>query len=272
MNGEVLGLEDVSVAYSSGPVWNRRRMHAVRNVSLTVSAGEILGLVGESGSGKSTLGRISLGLLRPDTGRVLLRGRPFPKRRTHLKGHIGVVLQHPEWALNPRVTVGYSVGEPLAIQGIRIEQRRPRMQEALVNVGLDPSLLTHYPHELSGGQRQRVSIARALITNPDYVVFDEAVSALDMSVQAQVLNLIKDLQRDRGFCGLFISHDLAATRYVADRIAIMRNGQLVEVGPVGRFYDRPDSDYGRQLWATLPKLPPASEGLDHPLLMGLRKS
>jgi ABC-type glutathione transport system ATPase component len=252
MNREVLGLEDVSVTYSSGPLWNRRVVNAVRNVSLTVSTGEILGLVGESGSGKTTLGRVSLGLLRPDGGSVLLRRQPFLAGKTVLKGQIGVVLQQPEWALNPRVTVGYSVGEPLAIQGIPIELRRPRIQGALIKVGLDSSLVTRYPHELSGGQRQRVSIARALITNPDYVVFDEAVSALDVSVQTQVLNLIKELQRDRGFCGLFISHDLAATRYVADRIAIMRNGELVEVGPVSRFYDRPDSDYGRQLWATLP--------------------
>lgn len=261
MNREVLGLQDVSVTYSSGPVWNRRSVHAVRNVSLTISQGEILGLVGESGSGKTTIGRVSLGLLRPNVGSILLRGHPFPAVRKGLKGQIGVVLQHPEWALNPRLKVGHSVGEPLAIKGTPIQRRGPRIQDALIKVGLDPSLVTRYPHELSGGQRQRVSIARALITDPEYVVFDEAVSALDVSVQTQVLNLIKDLQRERGFCGLFISHDLAATRYVADRIAIMRHGELVEVGPVSRFYDCPDSDYGRQLWATLPKPRPESE--DH---------
>jgi ABC-type glutathione transport system ATPase component len=268
MSNEVLGLEDVSVIYSSGPVWNRRSVHAVRNVSLTISEGEILGLVGESGSGKTTMGRVTLGLMRPNAGKVLLRGRPFPTARTGLAGKIGVVLQHPEWALNPRVTVGYSVGEPLAIQGMPIEQRLPLIHDALVKVGLDPSIVTHYPHELSGGQRQRVSIARGLISNPDYVVFDEAVSALDVSVQTQVLNLIKDLQTDRGFCGLFISHDLAATRYIADRIAIMRNGELVEIGPASRFYDCPDSDYGRQLWATLPNPGPASKGIDHRPSMG----
>ncbi len=251
MNEEVLTLESVSVSFSYGPIWKRQLLRAVRDVSLTISTGEILGLVGESGSGKTTIGRVSLGLLRPDAGRVLLFRRPFLESRGQLKGRIGVVLQHPEWALNPRLTIGYSVGEPLAIQGRSTEQRQSLVQSALVKVGLDPSLTTRYPHELSGGQRQRVSIARALITNPGYVVFDEAVSALDVSVQVQVLNLIRELQRDRGFCGLFISHDLAATRYVADRIAVMRNGELVEFGPVSRFYDRPDSEYARQLWATL---------------------
>jgi ABC-type glutathione transport system ATPase component len=270
MSKEVLGLEDVSVTYSSGHVWKRRSVYAVRNVSLSIAAGEILGLVGESGSGKTTLGRVSLGLLRPDTGTVMLRRNPFPTGRKSLKGQIGVVLQHPEWALNPRVRVEYSVGEPLVIQGMPTKKIRPRIQDILAKVGLDPSLVTRYPHELSGGQRQRVSIARALITNPDFVVFDEAVSALDVSVQTQILNLIKELQRDRGFCGLFISHDLAATRYVADRIAIMRNGELVEIGPVSRFYDRPDSDYGRQLWATLPTLPTSQENgeADHRSTMG----
>ena len=269
MNTEVLALHDVSVTFSFGPAWNRRAIHAVRHVSLSISEGEILGLLGESGSGKTTIGRVSLGLLRPNAGSVLLRGRPFSAVGAGLRGHIGVVLQHPEWALNPRVKVGYSVGEPLAIRGTRIEERLPHIHDALIKVGLDPSLATHYPHELSGGQRQRVSIARALITHPDYVVFDEAVSALDVSVQTQVLNLIKDLGRDRGFCGLFISHDLAATRYVADRIAIMRNGELVEVGPVSRFYDRPDSEYGRQLWATLPRQTSAGDTADHRPSVGL---
>ena len=254
MSREVLSLEDVSVTYHFGPPWDRRLVHAIHNVSLTVSTGEILGLVGESGSGKTTLGRVALGLLQPDRGNVLLHRQPFPADRAGLKGQIGVVLQHPEWALNPRVRVGYSVGEPLAIQGVSKEQMRRRIDDVLIKVGLDPLLVTRYPHELSGGQRQRVSIARALITDPDYVVFDEAVSALDVSVQTQVLNLIKELQKERSFCGLFISHDLAATRYVADRIAIMRSGELVEVGPASRFYDRPDSEYGRQLWATLPAI------------------
>jgi ABC-type glutathione transport system ATPase component len=260
MSREVLGLEDISLTYHFGPPWKRRLVHALRNVSLTISAGEILGLVGESGSGKTTLGRVALGLLRPDRGSVLLHRQPFPADRSGLKGQIGVVLQHPEWALNPRVKVGYSLGEPLAIRSVATEQMRPRIQDVLVKVGLDPILVTRYPHELSGGQRQRVSIARALITDPDYVVFDEAVSALDVSVQTQVLNLIKELQKERGFCGLFISHDLAATRYVADRIAIMRNGELIEVGPASRFYDRPDTEYGRQLWATLPALTESAGG------------
>jgi ABC-type glutathione transport system ATPase component len=253
MSGEVLGLEAVSVTYRSGPFWDRRVVAAVREVSLRIDDGEILGLVGESGSGKTTIGRLCLGLVRPERGCVLFRRHPFPAHVMALRGEMGVVLQQPEWALNPRLGVGRSVGEPLAIQGIPPAERQQRVAAALAQVGLDRSFAARYPHELSGGQRQRVSIARALITNPAFVVLDEAVSSLDVSVQAQVLNLVKDLQQQRGFCALFISHDLAATRYVADRIAVMRRGELVEVGPATRFYGRPENEYSRQLWATIPK-------------------
>lgn len=250
---EIMSLEDVSVTYRSGPFWNRRIVPAVKDVSLTIAEGEILGLVGESGSGKTTIGRLCLGLIEPDQGSILLRHRPLHGRRG-VRGQIAAVLQHPEWALNPRLAVGVSVAEPLAIQGVSAEIRRERAAQALTQVGLDPGLLRRYPHELSGGQRQRISIARALIINPEFVVFDEAVSALDVSVQAQVLNLIKALQAERGFCALFISHDLAATRYVADRIAVMQDGGFVEVGPATRFYHAPQSEYGRRLWSTAPNL------------------
>ena len=253
MAKEVLGLESVSVTYRSGPFWQQRVVSAVRDVSLTVAEGEILGLVGESGSGKTTIGRLCLGLMEPDQGSVLLRRHPLRARRAGIGGQIAVVLQHPEWALNPRLTVGNSVAEPLTIRGTAAGERKRLADEALLRVGLDPSFLARYPHELSGGQRQRISIARALITNPDFVVFDEAVSALDVSVQTQVLNLIRSLREERGFCALFISHDLAATRYVSDRIAVMRHGELVEVGPASRFYEQPESAYGRQLWSTAPK-------------------
>lgn len=248
-----MSLEGVSVTYRTGPFWNRRIVSAVKDVSLKIAEGEILGLVGESGSGKTTIGRLCLGLIEPDQGSILLRRQPLRGRRG-IQGKIATVLQHPEWALNPRLTVGASVTEPLAIQDVPAATRNERAAQALIQVGLDAGLLGRYPHELSGGQRQRISIARALITNPEFVVFDEAVSALDVSVQAQVLNLIKALQVERGFCALFISHDLAATRYVADRIAVMQNSRFVEVGPATRFYYAPETEYGRKLWSTAPKL------------------
>jgi ABC-type glutathione transport system ATPase component len=245
----IIHLDQVSLTYRSGPIWNRRVTAAVNNVSLAIGRGEILGLVGESGSGKTSIGRLALGLVQPSEGRVLFEAGPMPKGRA-MGGRAAVVLQQPEWALNPRLKVGTSVGEPLAIRGVTRSARADRVTEALAQVGLDPAMQARYPHELSGGQRQRASIARALITDPHFVVFDEAVSALDVSIQMQILNLIRGLQASRAFSALFISHDLAATRYVADRIAVMRLGQLVEVGETARFYTEPEHPYSRELWAT----------------------
>lgn len=246
----VVALEDTSLVYGSGPVWNRRTVRAVDGVSLAIGRGEILGLVGESGSGKTTIGRLCLGLLAPTAGLIRFEGGPIPKRRT-MRGRAAVVLQQPEWALNPRLKVGISVAEPLTIRGTPRAERGQRVDGALRQVGLDPAMTDRYPYELSGGQRQRAAIARALITDPSFVVFDEAVSALDVSVQMQVLNLIRDLQSRRSFSALFISHDLAATRYVADRIAVMRLGKLVEVGEAARFYAEPEHPYSKALWATV---------------------
>jgi ABC-type glutathione transport system ATPase component len=246
----IISLQRVSVTYRSGPAWNRRVVPAVRGVDIAIPRGTILGLVGESGSGKTTVGRLCLGLLRPTEGAVLFDHAPMPKPRA-IKGRAAVVLQQPEWALNPRLRVGTSVAEPLTVLGIAKAERLERAREALSQVGLDPSLLTRYPHELSGGQRQRASIARALITDPSFVVFDEAVSALDVSVQTQILNLIRSLQETRAFSALFISHDLAATRYVADRIAVMRLGEIVDTADADRFYALPEHPYSRELWSTL---------------------
>ena len=248
--GAVIALDRVSLVYRTGPVWSRRETAAVKEVSLEIRRGEILGLVGESGSGKTSMGRLCLGLLTPTSGSARFEGEPMPKRRA-MRGRAAVVLQQPEWALNPRLKVRTSVGEPLTIRGASRDERGRRVAEALAQVGLDPDIAGRYPHELSGGQRQRAAIARALVTEPRFVVFDEAVSALDVSVQMQILNLIRDLQGSRAFSALFISHDLAATRYVADRIAVMRFGELVEVAPVGRFYARPEHPYSRELWASV---------------------
>jgi ABC-type glutathione transport system ATPase component len=244
----ILELDEVDVTFASGPPWRRHRVQAMRGVSLTLGKGEILGLVGESGSGKTTTGMVALGLRAPTSGTVRFDGRPFPKRRRELAGRMQAVLQHPQWSLDPRIRVGTSVAEPLAVLGATTasEQQR-RALETLEQVGLDASYARRYPHELSGGQRQRVSIARALITRPPFVVFDEAVSALDVSVQAQVLNLIKDLRAEFTFAALFISHDLAAVRYVADRIAVMRHGEVVETADVHVFHGRPRHEYSRRL-------------------------
>lgn len=244
----ILELDDVTVTFTSGPPLRRRHVDAMRGVSLSVAAGETLGLVGESGSGKTTASRVALGLQRPASGTVAFDGSPFPKRRRELAGRMQAVLQHPHWSLNPRMRVGASIAEPMAVL------RRPvgaAVEAMLEQVGLEPSFATRYPHELSGGQRQRVSIARALVTEPDFLVFDEAVSALDVSVQAQILNLIKDLQAEQGFAALFISHDLGAVRYVADRIAVMRYGEVVETADTEIFYDTPAHAYSRQLLEAL---------------------
>jgi ABC-type oligopeptide transport system ATPase subunit len=211
-------------------------------------AGETLGLVGESGSGKTTLGRVCLGLVPATQGAVLFERKVIGPRNRPPPGKLAVVMQHPEWSLNPRLRVGVSVAGPLAILGAMTRrQRHARAAQALEMVGLGASLALRYPHELSGGQRQRVAIGRALITEPRFVVFDEAVSAHDVSVQTQVLNVIKDLQERHGFAALFISHDLAATRYVSHRMVVMYAGNLMEIGPAERFYTGPRHPYSRAL-------------------------
>lgn len=252
----VVSLEDVVVTYrhhgrSGTPT------QALRGVSLEIFPGETLGLVGESGSGKTTIGRVILGLVKPTGGRVLTNGTGTGSRmsRRDGRGRVQVVLQDPDWSLNPSLRVWRSIAEPLSIDGERSRRvRRRTADEMLTLVGLDTSIADRRPHQLSGGQRQRVAIARALITRPELIVFDEAVTALDASVQTQVLNLIRDLQQKHGFAALFISHDIAAVRYVARRIAVAYQGELVEVGPVDRFYEAPDHPYSRKLVSALPSI------------------
>lgn len=246
MGTPLVDLRSATVEYLSGPPWARYRVHAVRLVTLQIAEGETLGLVGESGSGKTTIGRLCLGLLKPTNGQVWFDGAPLSSKR-RVKGRLQVVLQNPEWALNPRLLVRVSVAEPLSIVGAPTGERETSVKTMLLRVGLGSEFAASYPHELSGGQRQRVAIARALITHPHFIVFDEAVSALDVSVQAQILNLIKGLQVDHQFGALFISHDLAAVRYVAQRIAVLYAGEIVELAPALRFYGRPHHPYSRAL-------------------------
>ncbi len=246
----LLEAKDAGMEFSAGPAWARRAIHALRNVDLSVEPGEVIGVVGESGSGKTTLGNLFIGRNRPTSGTLEYRGTPLAQvPRSERAGKFAAVLQHPKWSLNPMLKVVESVIEPIKILGKAgsKENQRKTVGEMLEQVGLPGNYQERYPHELSGGQRQRISIARALITNPEFVLFDEAVSALDVSVQAQVLNMIKKLQKTAGFSAIFISHDLAATRYVASRISVFYVGRLVEDAPAENFYGTSSHPYSRGL-------------------------
>ncbi|MFD7497890.1 dipeptide ABC transporter ATP-binding protein [Streptomyces sp. NPDC059832] len=219
---------------------------AVDGVSLTVRRGETLGIVGESGSGKTTLGRMLVGLLEPTSGRLTREAR------------VQMVFQDPVSSLNPRRSIGESVADPLRASGERDEAViRARVRDLLTRVGLAPESYDRYPHEFSGGQRQRVGIARALAAEPELIVCDEAVSALDVTTQAQVTALLAELQRELGLALVFIAHDLAVVRQVSDRVAVMRQGRIVEEGEVGQVYENPRDPYTRQLLAAVPALDPA---------------
>ncbi|QCR39272.1 ABC transporter ATP-binding protein [Microbacterium sp. SGAir0570] len=247
----VVELDDVSVRFTSGFGPARRSVQAMAGISFDVAPGETLGLVGESGSGKSTTGAVVLGLQRPDSGVVRFEGAPLARSLRSRAGRIQAVLQHPRWAIDPRSSVLDAVLEPLLVHQRRSAATEARARTMLDSVGLPVSFEQRRPHQLSGGQLQRVSVARALVTHPAFVVFDEAVSALDVSVQAQILNLIQDLQREHAFAALFISHDLAAVRYISHRVAVMRRGEIVELAPTDVFYESPAHPYSRQLFQEL---------------------
>ena len=245
---------------------NRR---ALDGVSLTLRAGESLGIVGESGSGKSTLARLVMALERPDAGRIRFRGQDLlalrPDALRRLRRNFQMVFQDPYGSLDPRHRVGRIVAEPLHGLGLDLSsgERRDRVAEALQAVGLKVADLDKYPHEFSGGQRQRIAIARALITAPALIVADEPVSALDASVQAQVLNLMADLQAARGLTYLFISHDLSVVRHITDRVAVMRHGRIVEQGRTAEVFARPGHPYTQALLAAVPT---PDRGLERPKL------
>lgn len=246
-------LDSVRMEFSTGWGAGRRTVTAMNDVSFSIEPGETLGLVGESGSGKSTTAAVALGLQQPHAGTIRFQGEPLSRKLRSRAGRVQAVLQHPQWALDPRMLVIDSVREPLRLRrGDDQHQGDRQALDMLAAVGLTPEFAGRRPHQLSGGQRQRVSVARALITRPAFIVFDEAVSALDVSVQAQILNLITDLQAEHGFSALFISHDLAAVRYLSHRVAVMRRGEIVELAPTSTFYDVPSHPYSQMLFRELP--------------------
>jgi ABC-type glutathione transport system ATPase component len=234
----------------------------VDDVSFTIFPGETLGLVGESGSGKSTVARMLLRLIEPTAGEIYFEGEPLPGDTSTamraLRRRMQIVFQDPYAALNPRMTVRQILAEPFAIHGESAREGMPaRLQELLRSVGLDDSALPRYPHEFSGGQRQRINIARALALRPRFLVLDEPVSALDVSVGAQVINLLRDLQCDLGLTYLFISHSMPLVRYLCDRVAVMQHGRLAEIGDCVQVCEAPRSEYTRQLIAATPEMPDA---------------
>jgi oligopeptide transport system ATP-binding protein len=230
---------------------------AVDGVSFEIAEGETLGLVGESGSGKSTTGYCVLQLIKPTGGSVRFMGKELTdigrEDLRRMRREMQIVFQDPYSSLDPRMTVGGIVAEPLEVHGIGTRSsRRETVRRLLDIVGFNPNFTNRYPHEFSGGQRQRIGIARALALNPKLIVCDEPVSALDVSIQAQILNLLKDLQRDFDLTYLFISHDLAVVRGMSDRIAVMNQGKLVEIGTADQIYNDPKDEYTKALFTAVP--------------------
>ncbi len=231
-------------------------VHAVEDVSLTVNAGETLGIVGESGCGKSTTARLIVRLIEPTGGTIRFEGEDIthmsPRRMRPLRQQMQIIFQDPYSSLNPRKSVGQIIAEPFAIHRTRKDSKL-RVQELLARVGLSPEHFNRYPHEFSGGQRQRIGVARALALQPKLIVCDEPVSALDVSVQAQILNLLKDLQREFDLTYVFISHDLSVIRQVSDRIAVMYLGRVVETGDSELLYEHPRHPYTAALLSAVPR-------------------
>jgi peptide/nickel transport system ATP-binding protein len=235
-------------------------VRAVDNVSFEVYAGETLGLVGESGCGKTTLGRSILRLLMPSAGDVIYKGRNMASLSKleirKLRKEIQIIFQDPYSSLNPHISIGNAIMEPMKVHNIlrNDRERKRKVIEILKHVNLKEVHFNRFPHEFSGGQRQRICIARALALNPQFIVCDESVSALDVSVQAQVLNLLNSLKKEFGFTYIFISHDLSVVRFMSDRIIVMKDGKIIEIGPADQIYSNPQSSYTQNLINSIPIL------------------
>lgn len=247
-------------------------VRAVDGLSFQVYAGETLSLVGESGCGKSTTARLIMGLETPTSGKITFDGRDVvglsKKGLRQIRREMQIVFQDPFASLNPRMSVAQIVGEPLRIhRSCEKDERERRVLELLERVGLDQSYATRYPREFSGGQRQRIGVARALALNPKLIICDEPVSALDVSVQAQVINLLQDLQQERGLTYIFIAHDLGVVKHVSDRVAVMYLGRIMELAPTDTLYSDPRHPYTQALMAAIP-IPDPKERKDRALLQG----
>lgn len=253
MNLPLVSLRNLTKRYSVG----KKSLLAVNDFSLDIFRGETVGLVGESGCGKSTVGRVLIRLIEPTSGVVTFNGVDLaalsPKQMKEMRKRIQIVFQDPYASLNPRMTIQEIIGEGIDIHGLATgDARKKRISELLESVGLNSSHLSRFPHEFSGGQRQRIGIARALAVNPEFLICDEPISALDVSIQAQIVNLFKELQANRGLTYLFIAHDLAMVKYLSSRVAVMYLGHLVELAPTHLLYRNPLHPYTQALLSSIP--------------------
>ena len=250
---------------------------AVDGISLDVMEGETVGLVGESGCGKSTLGRTIMKIYEPTGGEIFYRGQNITKlsnKKMHnLRKSMQMIFQDPYASLNPRFTIGDIIEEPMVIHNMYTKaERKEKVYELLELVGLKPDHIRRYPHEFSGGQRQRVGIARTLALNPDFIVCDEPISALDVSIQAQVVNLMKDIQKETNVAYLFIAHDLSMVRYISDRVGVMHKGHIVETGLTEEIFEHPVHPYTKSLLSAIPIADPVIERNREPMVYQYEKS
>lgn len=263
----LLEIKNLNVSYKTkkGLIGKIQTVHAVNNVSLDIQKGEILAIAGESGCGKSTLAKAIMKLVQSDSGEILLNGENVLnlKHNKDLKKFyqkVQMIFQNPYSSLNPKMKIGEILKEPLIINtNLKKEEITKIVEEKIKKVGLDKSALNLYPHEFSGGQRQRIAIARSLILNPEFIIADEPVSALDVSIQAQIINLLKQLKEDFNLTFLFISHDLSVIKYLSDRIAIMYLGEVVEIGRTEEIFKNPKHPYTKALLSSVPELNPQDE-------------
>jgi ABC-type oligopeptide transport system ATPase subunit len=256
MSEYILEATDIRKTFGKGS----NAVTAVDGISVKIARGKTLGILGESGSGKSTLGRCILRLIEPDSGTIkfggeTLSGIPLSKFRAHRR-NLQMIFQNPFSSLNPKMSVGEAIEDPMRIWNIGDkESRRKRVRELLEMVGIHPRFAQAYPYEFSGGQQQRINIARALGLEPKFIVCDEVVSALDVSIQSQIVNLLMDLQKQLGLTYLFISHNLGVVEYLSDEVLIMQHGKLVEYAPTEEIFKNPKSEYTRNLIASVPSMP-----------------